>query len=107
MSSFEKHRAALMSRLSELDGRLHKIEAELDAEHSKDWEEAAVEHESDEVLEQLGKSGQQEIARIRAALQRMRDGTYGQCVRCSAQISGERLATLPETPLCKECVATM
>jgi len=107
MQSIEHYRAALMSRLAELDSRLHDIEAELDAEHSKDWDDAAVEHESDEVLEQLGKSGQQEIARIRAALQRMRDGTYGECVRCGAQISGERLETLPETPLCKECAATI
>ncbi len=107
MPSLTHYRAALMSRLAELDSRLHAIEAELDAEHSKDWEDAAVEHESDEVLEQLGKSGQQEIARIRAALQRMRDGTYGECVRCGAEISSERLATLPETPLCKECVATI
>ena len=45
MTDFSKHKAALLKRLSELDKRLHDIEAELDAPHSKDWDEAAVEHE--------------------------------------------------------------
>lgn len=107
MTALKEYREALMSRLAELDGRLHRIEAELDEEHSKDWEEAAVEHEDDEVLQSLGISGQEEIARIRAALQRMRDGNYGECVRCGEQISAERLNTLPETPFCRECAASV
>ena len=103
MSPNEKYRAALLSRLAELDTRLHQIEAELDEPNSKDWEELAVEREGDEVLEQLGQSGQAEIAKIRAALKRMRDGVYGECARCAGQISTERLDVLPDTPLCKSC----
>ncbi len=105
MESIESYRKALLSRLSELDSRLHQIESELDAPHSKDWDDAAIEREGDEVLEHLGQSGQEEIARIRAALQRMRDGSYGICVRCGEQISAERLEVLPETPLCKDCAS--
>ena len=96
-------REALMTRLAELDSRLHRIEAELDQPHSKDWEEMAVEREGDEVLEQLGKSGEAEVVRIRAALQRMREGVYGDCVRCGDEISEERLTTLPDTPFCRNC----
>jgi len=99
------YRQALLTRLSELDSRLHQIEAELDEPHSKDWEELAVEREGDEVLEQLGQSGQEEIARIRAALERMRHGAYGDCARCGDPISEDRLAVLPDTPLCKSCAA--
>ena len=99
------YRTALLERLAELDTRLHQIESELDAPHSKDWEESAVEREGDEVLEQLGQSGQEEIARIRAALQRIRDGVYGECAQCGDDISPERLAVLPDTPLCKTCAA--
>lgn len=105
MESPETYRKALLSRLSELDSRLHQIESELDEPHSKDWDDAAIEHEGDEVLEHLGQSGQEEIARIRAALQRIRDGSYGTCARCGEQISAERLEVLPETPLCKDCAA--
>ena len=103
MPSNEEYRSALLSRLAELDTRLHQIEAELDEPNSKDWEELAVEREGDEVLEQLGQSGQAEIAKIRAALKRLRDGNYGECVRCNEQISIDRLNVLPDTPLCKTC----
>ena len=103
MNHTEHYREALMARLSELDRRLHHIEAALDEPNSKDWEELAVEREGDEVLESLGQSGQAEIARIRAALQRLRDGNFGECTRCNEPISEERLAVLPDTPLCKTC----
>lgn len=103
MTDIKIRKKALLDRLSELDSRLHQIEAELDEPHSKDWEEMAVEREGEEVLEQLGQSGQAEIARIRAALQRMREGTYGECVRCGEDISEARLDTLPDTPLCRNC----
>jgi len=105
MPTDKKYRAALLSRLAELDTRLHRIESELDEPNSKDWEDSAIENEGDEVLEQLGESGQQEIARIRAALKRLRDGTYGICARCGDPISPERLEVLPDTPLCRTCAA--
>lgn len=107
MTNIAARKSALLKRLSELDTRLHAIEAELDAPHSKDWEELAVEREGDEVLEQLGQSGQDEIARIRAALQRIRDEEYGFCARCGDEISTERLDVLPDTPLCRNCAAAV
>ncbi len=67
----------LEARLRELDERLHTIERELDAPVSPDWEERATERESEEVLEDLGMAGQQEMRMIRAALDRIRDGSYG------------------------------
>ncbi len=107
MIDITSHKMQLMKRLAELDARLHTIEHELDVEHSKDWDEAAVEREGDEVLEQLGQSGQEEIARIRAALKRIRDGNFGACTRCKDPISHERLQVLPATPLCKICAAEL
>lgn len=99
------YRAALMRRLPQLDTRLYAIEAELDAPSARDWEELATEREGDEVLERLGLSGEAEIARIRAALGRIRDGSYGICTGCGEQIARERLDILPETPLCRHCAA--
>lgn len=105
MTTDASAKSKLLARLKELDGRLHGIEAELDKPHSKDWDEMAVEREGDEVLEGLGEAGQQEIARIQAALQRLREGIYGECVRCGGRISPERLEVLPDTPFCKTCAA--
>jgi len=94
---------ALESRLTDLLSRLDAIETELESHDSRDWEELAVERESDEVLEGLGLSGQQEIRMIRAALDRMESGDYGFCVKCGKQISEERLDVLPATPFCRNC----
>ncbi len=105
MTAFNTAKTKLLARLKELDGRLHDIEAELETPHSKDWDEMAVEREGEEVLEGLGEAGLQEIARIKAALHRLREGTYGECVRCGGEISAARLEVLPDTPFCKTCAA--
>jgi len=105
MKTPEERRATLLARLAELDTRLHEIEDQLDGPHSKDWDDMAIERESDEVLERLGQSGQGEIVRIRAALKRLREGKYGICARCGDDISEARLDVLPDAPLCKTCAA--
>lgn len=107
MTSLNAKKTALLSRLSELDTRLHSIESELDEPISKDWEESAVEREGDEVLEALGQSGQDEIARIRAALGRIREGEYGYCAKCGDEIAPARLDVVPDAPLCTRCAAAV
>jgi RNA polymerase-binding transcription factor DksA len=105
MKTKERRRDILLSRLSELDSRLHAIETELEQPHTQDWDDMAIEREGDEVLERLGQSGLDEIRRIMAALQRIKAGTYGVCVTCGATIAEERLDILPATPFCKVCAA--
>lgn len=107
MTSIDQRKVQLLKRLSELDARLHDIEAELDTHQSKDWEELATEREDDEVLEGLGIAGKEEIIRIRAALKRMREGEYGYCVKCGEEVSQARLDVLPDTPFCKTCAASL
>lgn len=105
MTDLAMRRAQLDDRLAVLLARLRELDSELDSHQSKDWEELATEREGDEVLERLGQSGEAEIARIRAALARMEAGTYGDCVKCGATISEERLDLLPFTPFCRHCAA--
>lgn len=103
VTDHDDRRAQLLARLSELDARLHEVEAELDAHDSKDWEDLATERETDEVLEGLGLSGQQEIRMIRAALGRIESGDYGYCVTCGGPIAEARLDLVPATPFCRRC----
>lgn len=105
MKAHTERKATLIARLKELDTRLHKIDDELEAHNSKDWEELAIERETDEVLEGMGLSGQAEIMAIKAALDRMGTGEYGDCVSCGEQISEARLDVLPYTPLCRKCAS--
>jgi RNA polymerase-binding transcription factor DksA len=103
MVSLKERKKVLESRLAELEGRLQSIEAELDQPADKDWEEAAIEAEDDEVLQGMGEAGAHEITMIRAALDRMEAGEYGYCVKCGEAISDERLDVLPATPFCRNC----
>ena len=103
MTDIAKRRTQLEARLADLGARLENIEAELDSHSSRDWEELATERESDEVLEGMGHSGQQEIRAISAALERIESGDYGFCVKCGAEIGDARLDVLPYTPFCRNC----
>ena len=43
------------------------------------------------------------ILKIKEALARIEDGTFGICEECGEEISGERLKARPVTTLCIEC----
>ncbi len=105
MTSVEDRKKYLTKRLNELDERLREIDDELVSHNSRDSEELAIERETDEVLEGMGLSGQQEIRAINAALQRVDAGEYGFCVTCGVVVSEERLDALPYTPFCRDCAA--
>jgi DnaK suppressor protein len=47
----------------------------------------------------------QQIARIDAALKRLDDGTYGECVICGETIAPKRLELDPAVPTCITCAA--
>jgi len=46
---------------------------------------------------------QTDLAAVRAALQRIEDGTYGDCVDCGREIGRERLQVQPAAPRCLAC----
>jgi DnaK suppressor protein len=40
---------------------------------------------------------------VGSALARLRNGLYGECLRCEEPIGFERLESSPETPMCRAC----
>ena len=105
MTSLDERRKQLQSRRAELVARMQAVEEELESHADPDWEDMAVERETDEVLEGMGLSAQTEITRIDAALKRIDAGDYGTCVKCGETISEERLDLVPFTPFCRNCAA--
>lgn len=103
MTDLKAREKQLRERLAELDGRLHRIEDHLEQPPEQDWEDRATDMEMDDVLHGLGSAGMVEVEAIHAALVRIKEGTYGICKRCGAQISEERLDIVPHTTLCREC----
>ena len=105
MIAVETRMAQLQARLDELTGRLRRIDDELDQPVSERFEEQATEREDEEVLEDLGAAGLQEIRMIDAALARIAKGTYGICTSCGEPIGDDRLDVVPHTPFCRACAA--
>jgi DnaK suppressor protein len=66
-------------------------------------------------LDEVQSAGERELAirnlhrdsnllrKVRSALARVADGTYGECLHCDAEIKTKRLAAVPWTPYCIQC----
>lgn len=96
----------LLARRAELEQRLQGITRDVRHEDnplSGDWEEQAVQRESDEVLDALGNEARRELAQIKRALVRIDNGEYPYCSECGEEINRARLETLPYTSLCVAC----
>ncbi len=50
----------------------------------------------------LNEQDEHRLAEVKEALQRMEEGTYGQCIVCGIQIPLERLEAVPATLYCRE-----
>ncbi len=60
--------------------------------------------ESNRVLELIERNRERRLLRkIREALTRLENGSYGICEMCEKNISEQRLIARPETTLCIEC----
>lgn len=103
MKDVAHYERLLRGRLRELQERLSGVETELDQPPDPDAEERASEREGDEVLEGLGNAGLAEIRMIEAALDRIADGTFGECVACGEPIAEERLQAVPHAARCRYC----
>jgi RNA polymerase-binding protein DksA len=100
------------------------LERRLRAERARLWEEATAadsqlqalsevrESELEEVAQQerdarlmarLDLRAKREIEEIDAALARLAEGRYGECIRCGKAIAVARLRALPATRLCIRC----
>jgi DnaK suppressor protein len=96
---------ALKVRLSELTSRVTEIDSELRRPLSADSEDRATDLENQDALEGIQISEVREIQRIREALKRIAEGTYGVCSQCGEDIDPKRLRALPTATKCISCAA--
>jgi DnaK suppressor protein len=107
VDEYQSLRQQRMQRLAHLEGRLDTVEHDrrrgtntLDP----DWEEQATVRQHDEVFDELAEEERRQARAIRAALQRIEEGSYGQYVTCGEPIDPRRLAALPYATRCIVCV---
>ncbi len=94
-----KRRDALRSALA---GDLTQLR-ELHSQSPGDVIDAAYDTAQDEINSQLAEVESRELASIENALERMKEGTYGQCEVCGGKIPMARLDALPYATVCISC----
>lgn len=100
---YNKAEKKLKKLKKELKIRIKSIKNSLTSARSKDWEEAAVEAENDEVLEGIYSESAAELLQVRFALKRIKSGEYAECAECAEDINKKRLKIMPFTTLCIKC----
>jgi len=91
--------------LAILEERLARIAKHMDRDEpiSPDWSEQAQAIENDEVIEGLDEHVSTEIIAIKAALERIANDEYGECMRCGEEVAPKRLEAIPWATTCINC----
>jgi DnaK suppressor protein len=69
----------------------------------QDAADHAVQSYQKELLFLQGTNGHTQMTQVRAALERLDEGTFGECLHCGKLIGQKRLEALPWTPYCIDC----
>jgi len=93
------HKKELLERINAVEKTSRRGGEALD----DDFAEQAVQRQNDQVLDALDDTGIAELTLINSALERMSDGSYGQCVSCDIEIPLERLKVVPHAEKCIDC----
>jgi DnaK suppressor protein len=73
------------------------------ADDTQDTADQAVLSYQKELLFTRGTHDHGQLAMVKRALDRLKEGGFGECVQCGMQIGAKRLEALPWTPYCIEC----
>ena len=103
MTDFTEHKRRLNELAQDLEARQHRLQQHGRDGVPADFEDQASARENDEVVESLEHQVNEELALVRAALQRMDLGTYGKCTRCGEAIASARLNAVPYASACSAC----
>lgn len=73
------------------------------AEDTLDVADQAVFSYQKELIFTQGTEGHSQLSLVRLALERIREGSFGECLHCGRTIGEKRLDALPWTPYCIDC----
>ena len=101
-----RHDIAEAQRLAESLGAVLASRSDSTADDEHDPEGPTLSSEWSRLQGLRGQSAE-DIAAVDAAVVRMREGTYGVCVRCSRAVGVDRLRARPTAELCIACALTV
>jgi DnaK suppressor protein len=86
---------------TELDGR------QTDDDSAQDIADRAASSYNKEFLFHQSNSERQLLQMVETALERLREGIFGQCISCGEEINPKRLEAVPWTRYCIQCQEKM
>ena len=102
-------RARLRGEVSDMaDGALNSSRAEANGDLSRmpiHMADLGTDNFEREFTLSLMESEEDTLGRIEASLERIEDGTYGDCGECGAKIPKARLNAIPYATLCVKCAS--
>jgi DnaK suppressor protein len=102
---FKYFETKLLEKQRQLQSDLAALESEAretgDVEVRDATDDATADQSTSQALEEGGVMAQT-LQRVEAALQRIKDGSYGKCTKCGRQIPPARLEAIPWAEYCVE-----
>ena len=83
--------------------RSNKEGRALEEDYPQDLGDRSITNLSRELLLQQSTHRRQLLRKIEVALERIREGTFGECTSCGEQISVRRLEAMPFAAYCRDC----
>jgi len=102
---FEHFKRVLETRIEEASRVLVNAEQEQkasSARHADEADQAAAEYER-QTLSFKAAGARQTLSALNHALERIRQGTYGECAQCGSEIEAKRLEAIPWARYCVKC----
>src|SRR3954454_1200791 len=95
-------RAILESRIAELQCGIQQLDHIAVAQSPDQVDESQSSSDRELAISNIDRNSK-ELRNVRAALRRIREGTFGVCEECEEDIHPKRLAAIPWAPLCIVC----
>ena len=102
----EQFKKTLETRRLELRHTVSRTEQsgrDADQDSTQDIADKAASSYTKEFLFHQSNNERQLLAQVEKALERVREGTFGECIACEKEINAKRLDAVPWTRHCIEC----
>ena len=104
-STIEHHKRVLEDRIAEAERIIANAEQEVKASsvrHADASDQAAAEYER-QAITFKATAARQTLRSLEQAFERIRQGTFGECLQCGSDIEPKRLEAIPWARYCLKC----
>src|ERR1051326_5047906 len=107
LESFKKRLEERQQELRRTVTRTEQDGRAADLDSAQDIADRAASSYNKEFLFHQSNNDRQLLQMVEGALSRLRDGVFGQCISCGAEINAKRLEAVPWTRYCIACQEKM